>query len=53
MLPDNTIVYAEQEEETFLFYSIIEENKNDKNENKNIENKIIDNNEDDILPYQK
>ena len=53
LLPDNTIVYAEQEEETFLFYSIIEESKNEKNENKNTENKIIDNNEDEILPYQE
>ena len=53
LLPDNTIVYAEQEEETFLFYSLIEETKNEKNENKNIENKIIDNNEDELLPYQE
>ena len=28
LLPNNTIVYPEQEEETFLFYSLIEEPKN-------------------------
>jgi hypothetical protein len=43
LLPDNTIVYPNQEEETFLFFSPI----NEKNENK------IENNEDDILPYQE
>ena len=45
LLPDNSIVYPEQEEEAFLFYSLSEENKN--------ENKIIENNEDEILPYQE
>ena len=43
VLPDNTIVYPNQEEEAFLFFSPIKE----KNENK------IENNEDDILPYQE
>jgi hypothetical protein len=51
LLPDNTIVYPEQEQETFLFYSPLEDNKNDKNDKK--ENKIIENNEDEILPYQE
>ena len=44
LLPDNTIVYPEQEEETFLFYS--------PSDDKKIENKI-ENNEDEILPYQE
>ena len=43
LLPDNKIVYPEQEQETFLFYSLMEEPKN--NDEKN---------EDDILlPYQE
>ena len=50
LLPNNDIVYPEQEEETFLFYSYIDEAKTESNENKN---KIIDNNEDEILPYQE
>ena len=43
LLPNNTIVYPEQEQETFLFYSLIEEpkNKDDKDE------------EDNMLPYQE
>jgi hypothetical protein len=48
LLPNNDIVYPEQEEETFLFYSYIDEAKTESNENK-----IIDNNEDEILPYQE
>ena len=51
LLPDNTIVYPEQEQETFLFYSLLDENKNEKNE-KN-DNQIIENNEDETLPYQE
>jgi hypothetical protein len=47
LLPDNSIVYPEQEEETFLFYSLTDEAKNDN------KNKIIDNNEDENLPYQE
>ena len=55
LLPDNTIIYPEQEQETFLFYSLVEKENNisevtDKNGN---ENKIIENDEDDILPYQE
>ena len=50
LLPNNDIVYPEQEQETFLFYSYIDEAKTESNENKN---KIIDNNEDEILPYQE
>ena len=42
LLPNNTIVYPEQEEETFLFYSLIEEPKN--KDEKDDEN---------ILPYQE
>ena len=42
LLPNNTIVYPEQEQETFLFYSLVEEPKN------NDEKK-----EDDLLPYQE
>ena len=49
LLPGNTIVYPEQEQETFLFYSLVEDSKNEK-EN---ENKIIENNEEEILPYQE
>jgi hypothetical protein len=43
LLPNNTIVYPEQEQETFLFYSLIEEpkNKDDKDE------------DDNMLPYQE
>ena len=42
LLPNNTIVYPEQEEETFLFYSLIEEPKNkDKKDDEN------------MLPYQE
>ena len=41
-LPNNTIVYPEQEEETFLFYSLIEEPKN--KDEKDDEN---------MLPYQE
>ena len=43
LLPNNTIVYPEQEQETFLFYSLIEEpkNKDEKDE------------EDNMLPYQE
>ena len=42
LLPNNTIVYPEQEEETFLFYSLIEEPKNkDEKEDEN------------MLPYQE
>ena len=43
LLPNNTIVYPEQEQETFLFYSLIDEpkNKDDKEE------------EDNMLPYQE
>ena len=52
LLPDNTIVYPEQEQETFLFYSLFDEAKNEKNDNNN-KNKIIENNEDEILPYQE
>ena len=53
MLPENTIVYPEQEQETFLFYSLAEkENKiNDDKDNK--ENIINENDEDEILPYQE
>ena len=37
LLPNNTIVYPEQEEETFLFYSLIEEPKNkDEKDDENI-----------------
>ena len=41
LLPNNTIVYPEQEQETFLFYSLIDEpiNKDEK--------------EDNMLPYQE
>ena len=46
LLPDHNIVYAEQEQETFLFYSHLEDAKNGKNEN-------TENNEDEILPYQE
>ena len=54
LLPDNTIVYPEQEQETFLFYSLLDEAKNEKNDNNNNnKNKIIENNEDEILPYQE
>jgi hypothetical protein len=42
LLPNNTIVYPEQEEETFLFYSLIEEPKN--KDEKGDEN---------MLPYQE
>ena len=35
LLPNNDIVYPEQEEETFLFYSYIDEAKTESNENKN------------------
>ena len=42
LLPNNTIVYPEQEEETFLFYSLIEEPKN--KDEKDDEN---------MLPYQE
>ena len=42
LLPNNTIVYPEQEEETFLFYSLIEEPKN--KDEKDDENR---------LPYQE
>ena len=42
LLPDNSIVYPEQEQETFLFYSLIEEPKNkDEKEDEN------------MLPYQE
>ena len=43
LLPNNTIVYPEQEQETFLFYSLIDEpkNKDDKDEEEN------------MLPYQE
>lgn len=42
LLPNNTIVYPEQEQETFLFYSLIEEPKNkDEKEDEN------------MLPYQE
>ena len=42
LLPNNTIVYPDQEQETFLFYSLIEEPKNkDEKEDEN------------ILPYQE
>ena len=43
LLPNNTIVYPEQEQETFLFYSLIDEpkNKDDKDEDEN------------MLPYQE
>ena len=53
LLPENTIVYPEQEQETFLFYSLAEkENKiNDAQENN--KNKINENDEDDILHYQE
>ena len=53
LLPENTIVYPEQEQETFLFYSLAEkENKiNDDKDNK--ENIINENDEDEILPYQE
>ena len=47
LLPDNTIVYPEQEQETFLFYSLSENEKN------NNENRINENNEDETLPYQE
>ena len=42
LLPNNTIVYPEQEEETFLFYSLIEEpiNKDEKDD-------------ENMLPYQE
>ena len=49
LLPDNSIVYPEQEQETFLFYSLMDTDEA-KNDNKN---KIIENNEDEILPYQE
>ena len=42
LLPNNTIVYPEQEEETFLFYSLFEEPKN--KDEKDDEN---------MLPYQE
>ena len=42
LLPNNTIVYPEQKEETFLFYSLIEEPKN--KDEKDDEN---------MLPYQE
>ena len=42
LLPNNTIVYPEQEEETFLFYSLIDEPKN--KDEKDDEN---------MLPYQE
>ena len=42
LLPNNTIVYPEQEEETFLFYSLVEEPKN--KDEKDDEN---------MLPYQE
>lgn len=53
LLPENTIVYPEQEKETFLFYSLAEkENKiNDDKDNK--ENIINENDENEILPYQE
>ena len=42
LLPNNTIVYPEQEQETFLFYSLIDEPKNkDEKEDEN------------MLPYQE
>ena len=42
LLPNNTIVYPEQEQETFLFYSLIDEPKNkDEKEEEN------------MLPYQE
>ena len=41
LLPNNTIVYPEQEQETFLFYSLIDEPKNK------------DEKEDNMLPYQE
>jgi hypothetical protein len=41
LLPNNTIVYPEQEQETFLFYSLIEEPKNK------------DEKENSMLPYQE
>ena len=42
LLPNNTIVYPDQEQETFLFYSLIEEPKNkDEKEDEN------------MLPYQE
>lgn len=43
LLPNNTIVYPEQEQETFLFYSLIDEpkNKDDKDDDEN------------MLPYQE
>ena len=55
LLPDNSIVYPEQEQETFLFYSLLDEAKNENNDNNNNnnKNKIIENNEDEILPYQE
>ena len=42
LLPNNTIVYPDQEQETFLFYSLIEEPKN-KDEKE----------DDNMLPYQE
>ena len=53
LLPNNAIVYPEQEEETFLFYSPIDNSKIENNENKENKNKIIENNEDEMLPYQE
>ena len=42
LLPNNTIVYPEQEQETFLFYSLVDEPKNkDEKEDEN------------MLPYQE
>ena len=41
LLPNNTVVYPEQEQETFLFYSLIEEPKNK------------DEKENSMLPYQE
>lgn len=42
LLPNNTIVYPEQEQETFLFYSLIEEPKNKDEKD-----------DDNMLPYQE
>lgn len=53
LLPENTIVYPEQEKETFLFYSLTEKKNKINDDKDNKENIINENEEDEILPYQE
>ena len=53
LLPENTIVYPEQEKETFLFYSLTEKKNKINDDKDNKENIINENDEDEILPYQE